>query len=249
MFGLGLANNSSAQHFAELRFRLLWVVGFFVISFLVAYYFANQIYAFLLEPFLSISPSGRKLIFTSPSEVFFSYVKLAFYTAIFVSIPIAFLQLYLFLLPALYWQEKKVAVLLLLVAPVLFFVGAIFAYYLVIPLALQFFASYETSFFSTQSNVAQINLVLEAKISNYLDFVIDLFIGFGLAFLTPIVLLLLIKTKLIDIASIKNKRRYVIVVIFIISAILTPPDIFSQLILATIMLFLFEIALFFAKFL
>jgi sec-independent protein translocase protein TatC len=92
-------------------------------------------------------------------------------------------------------------------------------------------------------------LVLEAKISNYLDFVLDILIGFGLAFLTPVALLLLIKTKIISIASIKNKRRYFIVAIFIISAILTPPDIFSQLILAIIMLFLLEIALFFAKFL
>ena len=247
MFSLEVSQNSASQHFAELRLRLIWVVGFFLFSLAVSYYFSQQIYAFLLEPFLSVSPGGRKLIFTSPSEVFFSYIRLASYSAVFITIPVAFLQLYLFLLPALYWQEKKVAFLLLLIAPLLFFMGAIFAYYLVIPLALKFFASYETSFF--QANITQINLVLEAKISNYLDFVLDILIGFGLAFLTPVVLLLLIKTKVISIASIKNKRRYFIVAIFIISAVLTPPDIFSQLILAIIMLFLLEISLFFAKFL
>lgn len=247
MLSINAVNNSASQHFAELRLRLIWVVGVFLLSLAISYYFSQQIYAFLLEPFLSVSPSGRKLIFTSPSEVFFSYIKLSFYCAVFISIPVAFLQLYLFLLPALYWQEKKVAFLLLLIAPLLFFMGAIFAYYLVIPLALNFFASYETSFF--QANTTQINLVLEAKISNYLDFVLDIFIGFGLAFLTPVVLLLFIKTKIISIASIKNKRRYFVVAIFIISAILTPPDIFSQLILAIIMLLLLEISLFFAKFL
>lgn len=247
MLSINAVNNSASQHFAELRLRLIWVVGFFLLSLAISYYFSQQIYAFLLEPFLSVSPSGRKLIFTSPSEVFFSYIKLSFYSAVFITIPVAFLQLYLFLLPALYWQEKKIAFLLLLIAPLLFFMGAIFAYYLVIPLALKFFASYETSFF--QANTTQINLVLEAKISNYLDFVLDIFIGFGLAFLTPVVLLLFIKTKIISIASIKNKRRYFIVAIFIISAILTPPDIFSQLILAIIMLLLLEISLFFAKFL
>jgi sec-independent protein translocase protein TatC len=247
MCSLEVSQNSASQHFAELRLRLIWVIGFFLLALIISYYFSQQIYAFLLEPFLSVSPSGRKLIFTSPSEVLFSYIRLAFYSAVFMTIPVAFLQLYLFLLPALYWQEKKVAFLLLLIAPLLFFIGAIFAYYLVIPLALKFFASYETSFF--QANNAQINLVLEAKISNYLDFVLDILIGFGLAFLTPVALLLLIKTKIISIASIKNKRRYFIVAIFIISAILTPPDIFSQLILAIIMLFLLEIALFFAKFL
>ena len=157
----------------------------------------------------------------------------------------AFLQLYLFLLPALYWQEKKVAFLLLLIAPLLFFMGAIFAYYLVIPLALKFFASYETSFF--QANTTQINLVLEAKISNYLDFVLDIFIGFGLAFLTPVVLLLFIKTKIISIASIKNKRRYFIVAIFIISAILTPPDIISQITMAMPLLLMFEAVIIVAK--
>lgn len=247
MLSINAVNNSASQHFAELRLRLIWVVGFFLLSLAISYYFSQQIYAFLLEPFLSVSPSGRKLIFTSPSEVFFSYIKLSFYSAVFITIPVAFLQLYLFLLPALYWQEKKIAFLLLLIAPLLFFTGAVFAYYLVIPLALKFFASYETSFF--QANTTQINLVLEAKISNYLDFVLDIFIGFGLAFLTPVVLLLFIKTKIISIASIKNKRRYFIVAIFIISAILTPPDIFSQLILAIIMLLLLEISLFFAKFL
>jgi sec-independent protein translocase protein TatC len=250
MFILKSKNSSTApQHFAELRLRILWIIAFFAFSFCISYYFANQIYAFLLQPFLSISTTARKLIFTAPSEVFFSYIKLSFYSAIFVSIPVAFLQLYLFLLPALYLQEKKIAVLLLLISPLLFFLGAIFSYYFAIPLALKFFTSYETNFFSTQSSGAEINLILEAKISNYLDFIIDILIGFGLAFLTPVMLLLLIKTKIIDISSIKNKRRYVIVAIFIIAAILTPPDIFSQLILAIIMILLFEISLLFAKFL
>jgi sec-independent protein translocase protein TatC len=242
---LALPKLAMSQHFAELRSRILSIIIFFFLAFALCYYFASDIYHFLLQPFIDISPQGRKLIFTAPSEVFFSYLRLAFYASLFFSIPLSFCQLYLFLSPALYQHEKKLASLVLIFAPLFFIAGAMLAYYFIIPIALQFFASYENSF---RHGDTAINMVLETKVSNYLDFVIDLLIGFGLAFLTPIAMLLLLKSKIISIEAIKKKRRYFIVAIFIISAILTPPDVFSQLILAIIMILLLELVLFFAKF-
>ncbi len=230
------------EHFRELRNRIIFSLLFFVVTFFVCYFFSTKIYEFLLTPFAEIFPDDQKhkLIYTSPTEAFVTYLKLSFYAAIFFSLPIFIAEIYLFLAPALYKNEKKNILLIFFFTPFLFLLGAIFCYYLVLPLALKFFASFENQGFAASSILP---IQLEIKISEYFSFVIKLLFGFGLAFISPILLLFLIKVGLLSTNDLRKKRRYWIVIIFIIAAILTPPDILSQISLAIAMTLLFEIVI------
>lgn len=229
------------SHFNELKLRLLFCVIAFILIFIICYFFSSQIYQFLLEPFLKISKNldHRKLIYTSPTEAFLAYLKLSLYSTIFFSFPIFFAQIYLFLAPALYKNEKKIVLLIIFFSSFLFLFGAIFSYYFVLPMALKFFSAFE--------NIGSINnempIFFETKISEYLNFAINLLFGFGVAFLSPIFLLFLIKSGVVKIKDLRSKRRYWIVVIFIVSAVLTPPDVLSQISLAILLIILFEIVI------
>lgn len=229
-------------HFRELRLRLLYCIIFFLAFFLVSYFYSYEIYKFLLQPFADISLNNhdRKLIYTSPAEAFTTYLKLSFYCAIFFSIPVFFAEFYLFLSPALYKNEKKNVLFLIFFSSFLFLFGAIFCYYFILPLALKFFTSYENSRALTDNNIP---ILLETKISEYLNFTINLLFGFGIAFLSPILLLFLIKGGYVTSKDLRSKRRYWIVIIFILSAILTPPDVLSQLSLAILLIIIFEIVI------
>lgn len=240
-------NHSTIQeHFLELRKRIFLSVFFFVISFLVCYFFSEEIYQFLLQPFAEISSEyqNRRLIYTSPTEAFTTYIKLSFYLALFFSFPFFIIQLYLFLSPALYKNEKKNILLIFFFTPFLFLCGAIFAFYFIFPLALKFFASFETQSFASSQNFP---IQLETKISEYLNFLLNLIFGFGIAFLSPIFLLFLIRIDFLSIDDLRKKRRYWIVIIFIIAAILTPPDVLSQLSLSILMILFFEIVILIGK--
>ncbi|MDX2082803.1 MAG: twin-arginine translocase subunit TatC [Rickettsiales bacterium] len=232
------------KHFEELRHRLIFSLIFFFIAFGLCYFFSTEIYNFLLQPFVefSLDHQNRKLIYTSPSEAFITYIKLSFYSALFFSFPIFASQFYFFVAPGLYKNEKKNILLILFSSSFLFLFGAIFAYYFILPVAIQFFASFEI-----QGSAASLPIQLEARISEYLNLVTDLLFGFGVAFQLPILLLFLIRVGLLSANDLKKKRRYWIVVIFIVAAVLTPPDVLSQISLAIPMILLFEIVILISK--
>lgn len=235
-----------SEHFTELRRRVFFSVIFFFITFICCYFFSQEIYQFLLKPFAEILPNdnSHRLIYTNPSEAFITYIKLSFYLAILISLPIFILEFYLFLSPALYENEKKNLLLIIFFTPAFFFFGVIFSYYFALPLALKFFISFETQGFA---NLQNFPIQLETKISEYLNFIFSLFFAFGLTFLSPIFLLFLIKIGFLSIDDLKKKRRFWIVIIFIISAILTPPDVLSQITLSILMILFFEIVILIGK--
>lgn len=233
------------EHFRELRHRLTFSLIFFAICFGVCYFFSEKIYQFLLQPFIEISSQNpnRRLIYTGLAEAFTTYLKLSFYSALFFSFPIFATQTYLFLSPALYKHEKKNLLKIFFSATFLFFCGAIFAYYFVLPAALQFFAAFETQGFTDSSLPIQ----LETRISEYLNFITNFLFGFAVAFQLPILLLFLIRIDLLSLNDLRQKRRYWIIAIFVIAAILTPPDVMSQMSLAIPLIILFEITILIGK--
>ncbi len=234
---------SLASHFSELKLRFLYVIAVFLISFFIAYYYVEQIYHFLLNPLLNQWESkDRLLIYTNLAEIFFSYLKLSYYVAMCITIPFFTCQLYIFIAPGLYKREKKVILPFLISSPILFALGTIFVYYIIFPLAWKFFLSFESHSFDTQMPIK-----LEAKVSEYLILTINMIIAFGIAFQMPILLALLAKIGIIDDKMLKEKRRYAVVLIFIIAAILTPPDAISQIGLAIPMLILYELSVLIAK--
>jgi len=235
------------SHFNELRSRAMVCVLCYVVIFAICYFFSKEIYHFLLQPFIDVSQNNqnRKLIYTSPTEAFMTYLKLSFYSSLFFSFPIFFAEIYLFLSPALYKNEKKNILFTLFFSSFLFLFGAIFCYFFILPMALKFFSSFENL---SSINDSTLPILLETKISDYLNFTINLLFGFGIAFLSPILLLFLIKGGYVKVKDLRSKRRYWIVIIFILSAILTPPDILSQISLAILLIILFEIVILLGKY-
>lgn len=245
-----MKNNQSLmslqEHFYELKKRILFSLIFFIIFFVLSYFFSQQIYNFLLQPFIETSQNDqhRKIIYTSPTEAFTTYLKLSLYSALFFSLPIFITQIYLFLSPALYKKEKRNIIFIFFSAPILFLIGAIFAYYLILPQALQFFSSFEYQDFTSQNNFS---IQLETRISEYLNFVANLILGFGIAFQLPNLLIFLIKYDCLSTNDLRKRRKFWIVIIFILSAILTPPDVLSQISLAILLILLFEIVILIGK--
>ena len=235
------------SHFNELRSRAMICILFYIIIFISCYFFSKEIYHFLLKPFIEVSQNNqnRKLIYTSPTEAFTTYLKLSFYSSLFFSFPIFFAELYLFLSPALYKNEKKNILFTIFFSSFLFLFGAIFCYFFILPMALKFFSSFENL---NSIDDSTLPILLETKISDYLNFTINLLFGFGIAFLSPILLLFLIKGGYVKVKDLRSKRRYWIVIIFILSAILTPPDILSQISLAILLIILFEIVILLGKY-
>ena len=233
---------TASEHFTELRKRIIFFIFFFFFSFSICYFFSKEIYDFLLQPLIDISKNNpnRKLIYTSPAEAFMAYLKTSFYAGVFFSFPILLAEIYLFLAPALYKKEKKNILITFFFVPFLFLFGAFFAYEFILPLALKFFSGFENK---APKSVGNIPLLLEIKISEYLSFVKNLLFGFGMSFQLPILLLFLIKLGLLSINDLKQKRRYWIVIIFLMAAILTPPDAVSQISLAVLLVLLFEIVI------
>ncbi|NBV06514.1 MAG: twin-arginine translocase subunit TatC [Proteobacteria bacterium] len=232
------------KHLEELRVRLIFCVMFFFVVFCLCYFFSAEIYNFLLQPFLesSLDHENRRLIYTSPTEAFTTYLKLSFYSSFTFCFPIFASQFYFFLAPGLYKNEKKNLLIILFSSSFLFLFGALIAYYFILPIAIEFFSSFEI-----QGSAASLPIQLEARISEYLNLVSDLIFGFGVAFQLPILLLFLIRVGLLSINDLKKKRRYFIVAIFIIAAVLTPPDVLSQTSLAIPMIILFEIVILVGK--
>jgi len=229
------------EHFRELKKRFLVVFGVFIIAFGLCYWFSNSIYRIILSPLIEVSvDSNRKIIYTSLTEAFFSYIKLSAFAAFIIVFPFCCYQLYAFIKPGLHSQERKIIAGVLSLSPLLFYFGCFFMFYLVMPNAWLFFISYE--------NVdVGLPLVLEARISEYLSLVIQLTLAFGISFQLPIVMIILSVIGLISTESLKRKRRVAIVIIFIMAAILTPPDVFSQIALAIPLLLLYEVSILLCK--
>jgi sec-independent protein translocase protein TatC len=232
------------EHLIELRRRLIYSFVAFVLASLLCYHFAVDIYAFLVRPLATVlHGENRRLIYTGLTEAFFTYMKLAVFAGGFLSFPVIAAQIWMFVAPGLYKKEKKAFLPFLVATPVLFLTGAAFVYYFVIPVAWKFFAGFES--FAPQNNGLPIQL--EARVGEYLSLVMTLIFAFGFCFQMPVLLTLLARVGLVNAQSLAEKRRYAIVGIFIVAAILTPPDIMSQIMLAVPLLLLYEISVFLVK--
>jgi sec-independent protein translocase protein TatC len=232
------------DHLIELRQRLIWSVAALLLCFLVSYYFSGYIFDFLVQPLQSVeSASGpRRMIFTAPTEAFFTYVKVAFFTAIFVSFPIIASQIWMFVAPGLYRHEKQAFLPFLAATPLLFLLGAAFLYYLILPFALKFFASFEVA-----PVEGQMAIELEAKMSEYLSLVMALILAFGISFQLPVLLTLLARVGIVSAEGLAQYRRHAIVGIVAFAAVVTPPDVFSQISLAVPMYLLYELSIWIAR--
>ncbi len=232
-----------AQHVAELRNRLTVVVLTFLIATGICYCFAGEIYQFLIRPLeIALGDAHRRMIYTHLAEGFLTYLKLACFGGAVISFPVLFYQAYRFLAPGLYQNEKQILLPILIAAPVLFAVGALFVFYGVMPTAWKFFLSFETA------DTAQIAIQLEPKISEYLALTMTLILAFGFAFQLPLVLIILCLMGVVTPQMLAKRRKYAILLIFIVAAILTPPDFLSQVGLALPLMLLYEVAILISKF-
>ncbi len=222
------------DHLIELRTRLLWCVAALAIAFFVCLYFAKPIFAVLVQPLLAAGQG--KIIYTDIFEAFFVEIKVAFFAAIMVGFPVFATQMYKFVAPGLYAREKRAFLPFLLMTPVLFGAGAALAYFFAMPVALSFLLGYS-------GDVGGVQQEALPGVGNYLSFVTKFLFGFGVAFLLPVVLMLLERAGLVTRAQLASGRRYAIVGAFAIAAVLTPPDIISQVMLALPLCILYELAL------
>ena len=245
-----MTNNSEKEggfisHLTELRQRLINSLIFLALLFICCYYFSEYIYGFLVDPYAKAVKNDeieRRLIFTALQETFLTYLKVSFFAAFFITSPFILIQIWKFIAPGLYNHEKKAIMPYLILTPVLFLLGGMLVYYLIMPLAIKFFLSFESVGVSTN-----LPIQLEAKVNEYLSLVMKLIFAFGLSFQLPVVLSLLARIGIINSKFLKERRKYVIVIIFAAAALLTPPDPITQIGLAIPLLILYELSIFSVK--
>jgi sec-independent protein translocase protein TatC len=233
------------EHLIELRRRLLWSAVAFAAAFVVSYIFSKQIYQFLAQPLANVlraKGEQPRLIYTALYEAFFTYLKVAFFGAAFVSFPVIATQVWKFVAPGLYRSEKRAFLPFLIATPVLFLLGAALAYYFVFPFAWKFFLSFETP-----GGKGMPQIQLQAKVSEYLSLVMKLIMAFGIAFELPVLLSLCARVGLISSAGLRKYRRYAYVGCFALAAVLTPPDVITMTGLALPLIALYEISIIAAR--
>ncbi len=233
------------SHLTELRKRLINSLIFLAALFVICYFFSENIYGFLVDPYAQVVKDNnieRRLIFTALQETFLTYLKVSFFAAFFITSPFILIQIWKFIAPGLYEDEKSAIMPYLVATPILFLLGGMLVYYLIMPLAIDFFLSFE----STGSNT-NLPIQLEAKVNEYLSLVMKLIFAFGLSFQLPVILSLLARIGVIDSKFLKERRKYVVVIIFASAALLTPPDPITQIGLAIPLLILYELSIFSVK--
>ena len=233
--------SSFVEHLTELRSRLVKSIIYLFALFVLCYFFAEDIYSFLLHPYSEAVKGdeiNRRMIFTALHETFVTYLKVAFFAAMFMTSPIFLTQIWKFVAPGLYKNEKKALLPYLIATPTLFLLGGMLVYYLIMPLAIKFFLSFETS-----AQAGGLPIQLEAKVNEYLSLIMRLIFAFGLSFQLPVLLSLLARVGFVDSQYLKERRKYVIVIIFAVAAILTPPDPITQIGLGIPLLILYELSI------
>ncbi|MBH66734.1 MAG: twin-arginine translocase subunit TatC [Rhodospirillaceae bacterium] len=231
------------DHLAELRRRLIYCFVGVLLAFIVCYTVADELYNFLVRPLADITANdpGRRMIFTGLHEAFFTQIKVAFFGAVFITFPIVAVQVWRFVGPGLYKTEKRAFLPFLIGTPLLFILGASVAYYIVIPLAWRFFIGFEQP-----SGDGILAMQLEPKVDEYLSLVMRLILAFGICFELPVFILLATQIGLTNSLSLKKKRKYAILISFVVAAVITPPDVISQIMLAVPVIILYELSILFS---
>lgn len=224
------------SHLIELRNRLMWAVGSILVVFIALVPFANELYEWFAKPLISNLPQGGTMISTEPHGPFFIPFKFAFASAFALAIPMVLYQVWAFIAPGLYKREKSIVLPLVISSTLLFYCGVMFAYYVVFPIIFKFFIG-----------MAPEGVAVMTDISAYMSFALKLFFAFGIAFEVPVATVLLARMGVVSTAQMSKQRPYIILGAFVMGMLMTPPDIFSQIMLAVPVCLLFEIGLFFAR--
>jgi len=231
-----MLTEQTLDYLTELRKRLLYCVYTYLILFALFFYTAHSIFEFLSTPLLQFLPTGSSFVATQITTPVVMPIKLALNLALFCSLPMIFFQLWLFITPALYKHEKTYVLPFVILSLFLFLIGVAFAYYFILPMMFSFFVQWLPN-----------NVAIMADINNYLDFVFNMFLIFGFVFEIPLAIVLLVKANFISAEQLVNKRSYFILIAFIVSMFLTPPDVLSMTLLAVPICLLYEIGILIAK--
>lgn len=223
-------------HLGELRKRLGISVAIIILMFLVCFSFWQPILAWMIAPLKAVLPEGSNVIFTGVQEPFFTAMKVAFFTGFVAALPVIFWQFWLFVAPGLYDNEKRLVIPFVSAATLMFLMGASFCYYLVVPMAFAFLIGFGSALFTALPSIGE-----------YVGFFTKIIVGFGLSFELPVVIFFFAKLGLVDDKALKDFFRYAIVIIFVVAAILTPPDILSQFLMAAPLTILYGISILVAK--